>query len=341
MGLNIGLQLTKRCNLRCTHCSVDLSGEDMPAEVFLAAVDYAKANRSDCLAFTGGEPILHPAFYDYVKILSENDLAFTLVSNGWAFPEFCDRMHGLLHTIRLIYFSLDGGRGETHDLTRGRDSYRRVLKAVSLCRAMDIPFGLQMVVSKRNLGELEGAALLAGKLGARRLNIGPIFPTPEAMEKGMTLNPEDLRFIENEIARLKKVFLIPIEPGVGLFYRSPLAPCHPLSMRTLFVNSSGKAGFCCVLADYRSGGDDDLVGDVLDLGFPEVHKRIVAAVALYQQAKIQLFSNGGFGELDYINCWHCLKFFRKVEWLKAYPENPWGDDLRNTRGYGFTTHLKK
>lgn len=327
MGLNIGLQLTKRCNLICNHCSVELTKEDMSLEVFLAAVNYAKANQSNYLAFTGGEAILHPQFYEYVKILSENHLKFTLVSNGWAFPDFYARMKDFLHTIKVIYFSLDGAREETHDLNRGRNSYRKVLKAVSLCKARKIPFGLQMVVSKRNIKELEEMTLLAGKLGAKTLNIGPLFPTPDTAEKGINLYPEDLNFILNEIGRLKKVFSMPIEPGVGFFYKDPLVLCHPLSMKTLFINAAGEASFCCVLTDFRSGSKNDLFGNVMEQGFPEIHKKMIEQIAKYQQTKIQLFSEGGFGELDYINCWYCLKYFEKVEWLRQYPNNPWGNDL--------------
>lgn len=326
MGLNIGLQLTKRCNLRCTHCSVELQKEDLPLEVFLASVQYAKATRTDSLAFTGGEAILHPRFYEYVKILSENNLTFTLVSNGWAFPEFLARMRDLLHTLKIVYFSLDGAREETHDLNRGRNSFRRVLKAVSLCRAMRIPFGLQMVVTKRNIGELEEMALLASKVGAKTLGIGPLQPTPETVEKGLILYPEDLRLVLDEIARLKKVFSVPIEPGVGFFYKDPLAPCHPLHMKTLFVSARGQAAFCCVLADFRSGGKEDIIGSVLEQGFPEIHSKMIERAARLQQAKTRLLSEAGFGELDYVNCWYCLKHFEKVEWLKKW-DNPWSKDL--------------
>jgi MoaA/NifB/PqqE/SkfB family radical SAM enzyme len=331
MGLNIGLQLTTRCNLRCTHCSVELKGEDLPLEVFLAAVRYAKTTCTDSLSFTGGEAILHPRFYEYVKILSDNALSFTLVSNGWAFPEFHARMRGLLHTLKAVYFSLDGARAETHDLNRGPDSYRRVLKAVSLCRAVQIPFGLQMVVTKSNIGELEEMALLASKVGAKTLGIGPLQPTPETVEKGLILYPEDLHLVLEEIARLKKVFSVPIEPGVGFFYKDPLAPCHPLNMKTLFLNSTGHAAFCCVLADFRSGGREDVIGSVLEHGFPEIHGRMIERVARLQQAKTRSLSEGGFGELDYVNCWYCLKYFGKVQWLRK-SDNPWSEDLMRNKG---------
>ena len=330
MGLNIGLQITRRCNLKCIQCSVELTKEDMPLEVFLAAVEYAKANHCNGLSFTGGEAILHPQFYEYVKILSVHHLKFTMVSNGWAFSEFFMRMQDFLHTVHEIYFSLDGAREETHDFNRGKNSYRNLLKAISLCRTREIPFGLQMVVTKRNIRELEEVALLAAKLGAKSLIIGPLQPTPDTVEKGLILFPEDLNLIINEIAHLRKVFSIPIEPGVGFFYKDPLAPCHPLSMKTIFINSDGKASFCCVLADYRSGSNKDLIGSVLEHGFAEIHKKMIEQVATYQQMKIQSLSEGRFSELDYVNCWYCLKYFGKVEWLSQYPNNPWRDDLLRT-----------
>jgi len=61
------LQITDRCNMHCEHCSFSCTaqGEDMSLETFRNAKEYILG---DCLAIGGGEPTLHPMFW---QILGE------------------------------------------------------------------------------------------------------------------------------------------------------------------------------------------------------------------------------------------------------------------------------
>jgi len=35
--------------------------------------------------------------------------------------------------------------------------------------------------------------------------------------------------------------------------------------------------------------------------------------------------------LDYYPCWYCLKYFKKVDWLMQFPDNPWSQDILRSR----------
>jgi hypothetical protein len=58
------------------------------------------------------------------------------------------------------------------------------------------------------------------------------------------------------------------------------------------------------------------------------------AVAKYQKDKIQRLAEGKLGDLDYFPCWYCLKYFRKVDWLRKFPDTPWSQDLLKSESEG-------
>lgn len=72
MTLNLNIYLTWKCNFKCAHCvhSCDASGKHMSLEHLARAFDFIDwANQNPALTLTvlgitGGEPTLHPNFWD-------------------------------------------------------------------------------------------------------------------------------------------------------------------------------------------------------------------------------------------------------------------------------------
>ena len=328
MTLTIGVQLTTRCNLDCTHCFVDRHGNDISMETLKKIIPFAKAYNCSCLAFTGGESTMHPKFPEIMQILAGNGMKFTMVTNGWNFADFYQNIKPYLTNIKTLAFSLDGATEDIHDLNRAKGSYRRIFQAISICRYKEIPFGLRMTVTKRNIHQLEEAALLAAKVGAEKLAIIPLQPTPRMVSLKLLLNPNDLKEIKEEVSRLQKIFTIKIILTAGYFDEDPLVSCHPLTMKDLFVTSKGEVSFCCQLSDYTGGEKGtDIIGNLEEVDLFEAHKRMIDAVAKYKKDKIQCLAEGKLSVLDYNSCWYCAKYFRKVDWMVGWPDNPWTEDL--------------
>ena len=332
MSLNIGVQLTTRCNLDCTHCFVDCYGNDISMKIFKKIVLFAKAYKCSCLAFTGGEATMHPKFSEIMQVLDKNGLKFTIVSNGWNFADFYQSIKPFLTNIIKIDFSLDGATEDIHDLNRAKGSYRRVLQAISICRYKKIPFGLRMAITKRNINQLEEATLLATKVGAEKLSLIPLQPTPRTASLKLLLDPKDLKDIKEEVSRLQKIFKIKITLTAGYYDEDPLVSCRPLTMKDLYISSKGEVSFCCQLTDYKGGErGTDLVGSLEEMSLFEAHKHMIDAVAKYKKDKIQRLAEGKLSKLDYNHCWYCSKYFRKVDWMADLPDNPWSMDLIETQ----------
>ena len=332
MPLIIGVQLTTRCNLHCEHCFVDCSGDDLDLTTFGKIVSFAKASNCSCLHFTGGEPTIHSRLPEVMEILSKNNLKFTMVTNGWNFLDFYQSIKPYLTNIKRLDFSLDGATEDIHDLNRTKGSYRRVLQAVSICRYKGIPFGLRTTITQRNIHQFEGIAFLATKVGAEELTFNPVQPTSRIAALKLLLHPDDLKKITDEVLRLQQIFKIKITRSTGYFDSDFLALCYPLTMKELFINSKGKISFCCQLTDYEdSPNDTDLIGNLDEISLYEAHQRMVDAIGNYEKAKIQRLAKGNLGNLDYYPCWYCLKYFKKVDWLTQFPDNPWSQDILKSK----------
>ena len=69
--IDISLELTNRCNLRCKHCCVDActvsQNNDMSTEEWKGIIDKLMELPIGMLTFTGGEPMLRTDFFDIVR----------------------------------------------------------------------------------------------------------------------------------------------------------------------------------------------------------------------------------------------------------------------------------
>src|SRR6266851_5319346 len=136
----IVIELTNRCNLSCTHCfeGRHSADGDIKIEIIEKILQSAKDHGFNHLSFTGGDPTVHPRFIEIIKMVSESGYSISFVTNGQNFTKIYQNLLPYRDRLAGITFSLDGAREETHDRLCGKGSYRRVMKAVSVCVVKDI-----------------------------------------------------------------------------------------------------------------------------------------------------------------------------------------------------------
>ena len=78
-GCMMYIQITTRCNMSCQHCcfSCTTQGEDMTIETFKKALEH-----SDIISIGGGEPTLHPKFWEFVGISLGHTEYVWMATNG-------------------------------------------------------------------------------------------------------------------------------------------------------------------------------------------------------------------------------------------------------------------
>jgi len=335
MGLQIGVQLTTRCNMNCSHCYVTRDGRDLSVETFERLVAFAAANPGTHIDLTGGEPTCHPAFGSCLNILNRAGLTTRMVTNGWTFAEMVLDLGPALKALDFVAFSLDGATPAVHDGARRPGAFSRVMQAASVCRAIGMLFGLRTTLTAATAADLPALALLAATLGAAELTVSPLQPTPDTADRGLLLSPAQLEQIPAAVAHLRSVFTMPIRLTTGFFDDDPDVLCPPLTGDHLFVKADGTVGFCCQLADHIGTTDaDDVIGDLAAMSIEEAHRRMTDAVVAFRAEKRRLAADGALTRLDRCACWYCLKRFGKMNWLRDHAESAWGRDVAGVTDAG-------
>ncbi len=161
LPLGISLELTLRCNLRCAHCyNFERGGAAAPppdelsfGEILRLMDDLRRAGTL-FLSFTGGEPMLHPRFWDLLEEAAARHFAVGLLTNGTLLAEeACDRLAALAN-LWNVSVSFYGARPETHDaVTRVPGSFRKTLDGARRLRGRGVRTLLKFIVMKSNAAE--------------------------------------------------------------------------------------------------------------------------------------------------------------------------------------------
>ncbi len=113
------LQLSRRCNLRCTMCGHAIWKENsgfMSQEVFDRTLSQCKANgiKNMTILAGQGEPFLHPQIFDFLEQAVAQGFKVSIVTNGTPFtPERINRLAGI--NLEAIQFSFAGFDKESYE----------------------------------------------------------------------------------------------------------------------------------------------------------------------------------------------------------------------------------
>ncbi|WP_018680218.1 radical SAM protein [Actinokineospora enzanensis] len=125
------LQLTYRCNLRCSHCYQwneqgffrDFSPQRQRTELGVEIVESLLSTTRAKLFLWGGEPMMHSRFRDIADLLVRYPRTVTMCTNGLLFKRHLDDLLRIGEHLNLLV-SLDG-LGADHEALRGKGTFRR------------------------------------------------------------------------------------------------------------------------------------------------------------------------------------------------------------------------
>lgn len=326
----MGIELTNRCNLTCIHCLRDgnLDKEDLPVELLRRILKEAKTYGISHIAFTGGEPTIHPQLDEILKIVTGMGFTYHIVTNAWNFMEVFPILEKYgFSSLKGLSFSLDSPTKDIHDKIRSPGSYDRVMRAISICFSKRIAFSLQMTICKFNMKQLEEMALLSSKLKAQKLFYAFIQPTPENIRARMVPSPSEQTRIAKEIKKLIEIMNIGIFVSPGFDFPELIFHCKALQMSSLTVDFRGNLVFCCQLSGYSGANSGaDIIGSLKEMSLFEAHRKLVERIADFQKERIRRIETREISQLDRFPCFYCSKYFGKIDWLRDFPDNPWNED---------------
>jgi radical SAM protein with 4Fe4S-binding SPASM domain len=160
-------QITNRCNLRCRHCYIgDGLHQDLPMEKILRVLKEFKEIQGLRLLLSGGEPLLHPHFWEINEILREYPFRSVLLSNGTLITgEITKRL--CVHEVQV---SLDGMK-EGHESIRGEGGFEKTLQAIDHLLEANIRVSVATMIHRKNLIEFDKLASLIQSKNIEEWNV--------------------------------------------------------------------------------------------------------------------------------------------------------------------------
>jgi Fe-coproporphyrin III synthase len=150
--------ITRTCNLRCVHCYSDSMAAKYPGELsweqMKGVVDDLADYQIPSLLFSGGEPLIHPRFFELVDYATEKGLKLTISTNGTLItPEKAARLKAA--EVAYVGISLDG-IGAIHDEFRGKQgAFKAAVDGFRACHEVDQKTGLRLTLTRHTVSDIE------------------------------------------------------------------------------------------------------------------------------------------------------------------------------------------
>lgn len=191
-------ELTPCCNFSCVMCYVRRSpdkvrqgGGLLSAEQWLELGRQARDMGVLTLTLTGGEPFLHPEFWEIYSGLNKMGFLIHVLSNGSMIDgEVMEkfRLYGMPYTVKLTLYGASDG---TYERVCGvKNGFSRVEKAVELLQDARVPLTMTSTIVKENAGDLQEIYRFAASRGI------PIQHTTSVVRsaRGAESDPDGSRF---------------------------------------------------------------------------------------------------------------------------------------------------
>ena len=260
------LELTGRCNLRCSYCYASQKNSsyyiknELSLEKWFQVIEECKGMGIDYFALIGGEPLLYPNFWDIVKKL-ENCFVAVTTNATLVNEEFIEKLklHPQLQEIRI---SIDGL--ESNDKVRVGSSYKEILEKISLLnKKTDLKITIQTTLNEQNIKEIDRLYSLLKDLNIYKWRINPF---QYYLGDNVKNNENEIEFksYDSLVQEMKKIVERDLKERpdfdleIYMFYHSNIAEegwdetsltDHPCEYRLpmLCIQANGDIAFCPVL----------------------------------------------------------------------------------------------
>ena len=240
-------ELTYACNLQCVHC-LSSSGQrderELSTDEAKRVLDQLRDLQVFYINIGGGEPMVRRDFFELVEYSVASGIGVKFSTNG-AFID-AEKARRLAAMDYLdIQISLDGVDAATNDAVRGAGSFDMAIRAMDNLAAANFgPFKISVVVTRHNVGQLDGFKALADRYGAQ-LRITRLRPSGRGVDSWDDLHPTNAQ--QREIYDWLMAHGEHVLTGDSFFHLNALGPSLP------GLNMCGAGRVVCLI---------DPIGDV-------------------------------------------------------------------------------
>ena len=203
---------TNACNLRCKHCYQNAGPKPLPNELTfeekLNVLNQLDEMEIPSIAFSGGEPTIHPDFIPMVREASRRGIYTAVATNGLAFASESFTDKALKAGLNYVEVSLDSTDPKVHDEFRGvKGAWELAVKGIrNVVKRGGASTGIAMTLTKLNKDQIGDMVRLGEELGVTRVIFFNFIPTGRGKENvALDLTPEEreeaLKWIYRESRR--------------------------------------------------------------------------------------------------------------------------------------------
>lgn len=183
LHMEMEVAITQRCNYNCKYCFEAADTNKMTDEFTLeemnALLDDAVRCGINCIALTGGEPMIHKDFMSIISLISNKGLGISeILTNGSMITdEFLDKLSTYdccRYTIFRISFD---GVHDKHNNIRQTNSEDTVFKNIKRCIEHGFKVKVTYNLNHQNEDELKDTALLMYNVGVSEFRIVRTMPS--------------------------------------------------------------------------------------------------------------------------------------------------------------------
>jgi selenobiotic family peptide radical SAM maturase len=155
--------ITNVCDLACRHCYDRSERSPLTHKQGIKILDdmeqfcvYRRVHGHIC--FTGGNPFLHPNFFDLYKSASQRGFSTSILGN----PVSRKKLEDLITLQKPNYFQVSlEGLPEHNDYIRGKGNFSRVIEFLGVLRDLKVSSAVMLTLTKDNIDQV---LLLAERL---------------------------------------------------------------------------------------------------------------------------------------------------------------------------------
>lgn len=163
-------ELTYACPLQCPYCSNPLQlpasrKQELSTEQWISVMQQARELGAVQLGFSGGEPLVRQDLEELIAKGTELGFYCNLITSAVGLTSA--RLHAIRDAgLNHMQISFQGSDRETNAEFGGSDSFEQKLQMTREAIAMGLPLGLNFVLHRGNIHQVEDFLLLAESLGA-------------------------------------------------------------------------------------------------------------------------------------------------------------------------------
>ncbi|MEW5758320.1 MAG: radical SAM protein [Candidatus Omnitrophota bacterium] len=196
----MGVFINNKCNLKCDFCYFPwekMCERDMNIEEFKKFLEYDIFKNVIRVSLTGGEPLLHPQFFEFARLASQKGIAVSLVTNGTLLKNYREQLFSsgidsLMVSHYNEYFSIV--QPQIEKIIKERNE-RKIKLYILLCK----------VISRENYTIMSQLIDKSIELGVDAINFNHYFPRNQEEAKTKLIYGDNIEITEY-INRLKNKY---------------------------------------------------------------------------------------------------------------------------------------